>query len=94
MDKKVFEISANGGKRFTLADNIEIGNYNMLMAESPLYDAINETNQSSHDLFRSTFKSGFPWEVLEVFGGKWFSAVYKHYAHHLLGNHALKRRYT
>ena len=72
VDKTAFRISGNGGKKHTLAENINIGNYNMLMAESPLYDAINETNQSSHALFRNTFKSGFPWEVLEVFSGKRF----------------------
>ena len=64
----MFKISCNGGRKFDLADNIELGNYNILMHESPLYDAT-QTNQASHDLFRGTFLSGFAWEVLEVFSG-------------------------
>lgn len=70
VDKKVFTISSNGGKKFNLDDNISIGNYNILMCESPLYNAVKETNQSSHDLFRNVFKTGFAWEVLQVFSGE------------------------
>eukprot|EP00105_Crassostrea_gigas_P028451 XP_011450104.2 PREDICTED: pathogen-related protein [Crassostrea gigas] len=69
VDKKVFTISSNGGKKFNLDDNISIGNYNILMCESPLYNAVKETNQSSHDLFRNVFTTGFAWEVLQVFSG-------------------------
>ncbi|XP_045204664.1 uncharacterized protein LOC123557317 [Mercenaria mercenaria] len=69
VDQNVFCIKVNGGKKFYLDDNIEIGNYNILMQDSILYDASKETNDSSHELFRNVFKSGFPWELLEVYSG-------------------------
>ncbi|XP_060572428.1 uncharacterized protein LOC132730494 [Ruditapes philippinarum] len=69
VDPDKFYISSNGGRKFNLDDNIEYGNYNMLMDESVLYDASKETNDSSHELFRKTFDNKFPWEVLEVQSG-------------------------
>ncbi|XP_033760563.1 pathogen-related protein-like [Pecten maximus] len=69
IERDTFTISSNGGRRFKLKDNIEIGNYNMLMWDSPLYQAEEETNQSSHQLFRQAMPGGFAWEVLEVFSG-------------------------
>ena len=49
----------------------DAGNYNSLLAcvDKEIYDATKETFDSSHDLFRNTFKDGFPWEVLQVFAG-------------------------
>ncbi|WAQ93879.1 PRPX-like protein, partial [Mya arenaria] len=55
-------------KKFTLEDNIKLGNYNILMADSPLYDA-SITNQQSHDIFRTALPGGFAWEVLDVYSG-------------------------
>ncbi|XP_052808675.1 uncharacterized protein LOC128237294 [Mya arenaria] len=68
VDKNVFYIASNGGKKFTLEDNIKLGNYNILMADSPLYDA-SITNQQSHDIFRTALPGGFAWEVLDVYSG-------------------------
>ena len=47
----------------------DAGNYNALLAgvDKDIYDVTKETFDSSHDLFRNTFKDGFPWEVLQVF---------------------------
>ncbi|XP_060082103.1 uncharacterized protein LOC132561396 [Ylistrum balloti] len=67
--KETFTINTNGGNRFTLKDNIEKGNYNILMWDSPLYQAQEETNESSHKLFRHAMPNGFAWEVLETFSG-------------------------
>ena len=49
----------------------DAGNYNALLAgvDKDIYDTTKETFDSSHDLFRNTFKDGFPWEVLQVFTG-------------------------
>lgn len=69
VDQTAYFINANGGKKYNLAENIKIGNYNVLMSDSPIYNAESETFESSHDIFRTVFKSGFPWEVLEVFSG-------------------------
>lgn len=69
VERDTFRISVNGGRQFTLKDNIEIGNYNILMWDSPLYQAKEETNISSHKLFRQAMPGGFAWEVLEVFSG-------------------------
>lgn len=69
MDRDSFYICANGGKKWSIEDNITRGNYNMFLAECPLYDANTHTFDSSHQLFKGVFKSGYPWEVLEVFSG-------------------------
>ena len=49
----------------------DAGDYNALLAgvDKDIYDVTKETFDSSHDLFRNTFKDGFPWEVLQVFTG-------------------------
>ncbi|KAL4218190.1 hypothetical protein ACF0H5_022926 [Mactra antiquata] len=69
VDKENFYISANGGHKYSLKENMKLGNYNMFLDECPLYNAAEETHESSHKLFRETFKSGYPWEVLQVFSG-------------------------
>lgn len=66
----MFFISSNNGKKFNLDDNINIGNYNILLHDSVLYDTSKLSNEESHGLFRNVFKDGFAWEVLEVFSGK------------------------
>lgn len=40
------------------------------MQNQPLYDSSAHTFKSSHDLFRSAFNEGFPWELMEVFSGE------------------------
>lgn len=66
-DRYVFR--TNGGAPKDLAENIERGNYNMMMETSPLFDVSIETNESSHALFKSAFPDGFPWELLELHSG-------------------------
>ncbi|KAK3579944.1 hypothetical protein CHS0354_020840 [Potamilus streckersoni] len=69
VENEVFTISTNGGCPMNLKDNITLGNYNILLADCPLYNAKDESNESSHKLFRSTFLDGFAWELLELFSG-------------------------
>ena len=68
MDAKKFTLSANGGKVFNLADNIELGNYNMMMESSILWNPM--SNQDSHDIFRSALPGGFAWELTELLSGE------------------------
>ena len=49
---------------------MEVGSYNALMQNQPLYNSNKHTFESSHALFRSVFSEGFAWELLEVFSGK------------------------
>lgn len=70
VDPEKFTINANGGHKFTLADNIEIGNYNMLLTDCILWKP--ETNLESHDLFRGALPGGFAWELLELQSGSVF----------------------
>ena len=70
VDVQKFRVSSNGGRKFTLDDNIEYGNYMMLMWESPLFDQNEETNDGALHNFKTAFPGGFAWEVLEVFLGK------------------------
>lgn len=85
-----FRVTTNGGTEFTAAELGEKGTYNLFMADSEYYKSSEETFESSHDIFHSTFPQGFPWEVLEVYSGppkvtfKWrhwghFRGAYKNY---------------
>ena len=65
-----FTISCNGGKPFTVEDNIAIGNYNMMLAECPFYDVNTQTHESSHRIFKNCFPDGFPWELLDILSGE------------------------
>ena len=66
-----FTLSANGGKVSSGPEAMEAGNYVALMDQTPkeLFDAEKHNFESSHKLFRGTFKNGFPWEVVTVFSG-------------------------
>ncbi|XP_070570408.1 uncharacterized protein [Ptychodera flava] len=64
-----FQVSVNGGKYYNIDEVIDRGTYNVLLADCPMYNASEQTFDSSHDLFRGVFTEGFPWEVLEVITG-------------------------
>ena len=66
-----FKLSANGGRVFVGEDAKGAGNYIALMDDQKkeLFDAHAHTWESSQQLFRGTFKNGFPWEVITVFSG-------------------------
>ena len=49
---------------------ILVGNYIMLMWDSPLFDASKETSDSALTTFKAAFPAGFAWEVLEVQSGR------------------------
>lgn len=70
VDVEVFTIRANNQRSFSVKEGIEEGNYNVLMQNQPLYDSNAHSFESSHDMFRSVFDQGFPWELIEVFSGK------------------------
>ncbi|XP_013399413.1 pathogen-related protein [Lingula anatina] len=65
----VFKMQINGGKYFSADELADIGSYNALLADAPLYKASEETFESSHNDFRGAFPGGFAWEVLEVISG-------------------------
>ena len=69
VDREAFTIRANNQRSFNLKEVIEQGNYNTLMQNQPLYNSEAHTFESSHNLFRSAFNEGFPWELIEVFSG-------------------------
>lgn len=71
VDHEKYRVSANGWAPYIGLDAHVAGNYNVLLTgiNKDLYDSSKETFASSHDLFRGTFKDGFPWEVLHVFSG-------------------------
>lgn len=72
VDHEAYAVSANGGKTFYGEEAKERGNYNTLLwniENKAIYDSSKESFNSSHDVFRNTFKDGFPWEVLHVLAG-------------------------
>ena len=66
-----FTISANGGPKYTLQENLDIGSYNVLLKDSVLYDAESETIDSALDLFKGAMPGGFAWELTELYSGKY-----------------------
>ena len=71
VDVDKYCVQVNGGNEITGKDAAKVGTYNWNMenASKDLYNAQEETFESSHKLFRGAFRDGFPWEVLEVFSG-------------------------
>jgi hypothetical protein len=67
----VYKISGNGGTAYSGEQSKENGNYNNLLenCSKDLYDNTKETFESSHDLFKNTFTSGFAWELVKVYAG-------------------------
>ncbi|XP_064599519.1 uncharacterized protein LOC135466047 [Liolophura sinensis] len=68
VDRENFTVRANGGYVGSLQDNIDIGNYNIMLMQSPLFDGT-IPRQKSVDLFFNAFPGGFAWELLELFSG-------------------------
>jgi hypothetical protein len=58
-----YTASANGGKKYDLAEASKVGNYNVLMesTDKSLWNSAEETFESSHHAFRDAFPDGFPW---------------------------------
>lgn len=71
VDHSTYHVAANGGKIFQGEDAKSAGNYKWLMydCKKELFNAEDETFESSHKLFRGCFKDGFPWEIISVFSG-------------------------
>jgi len=70
IDHEVYKVQTNGGKVVDGEDGMKMGNYNALMIDCPTYKSYgNHSFEESHELFRDTFTSGFPWEVLKVLSG-------------------------
>ncbi len=61
----------NNGEEISGQKAANEGTYNWIMRNisKELYDAQNETFESSHELFRGAFSKGFAWELLEVYSG-------------------------
>ena len=56
---------------FTLKDNLEIGNYNILLDGCVLHKPGSETLKSSHETFKGALPGGFAWELTELLSGKY-----------------------
>jgi len=61
-----FRMSLNGGEACDAQTLAERGSYNVLIGDSPFYEASRESFDTSHELFHGAFPGGFFWEVLEV----------------------------
>ena len=59
----MYHFCTNGGRKLTAEDNVVMGNYNILMEDSPLFDVQCQTNESSHTIFKKCFPGGFLWEL-------------------------------
>ncbi|KAF9587723.1 hypothetical protein IFM89_004700 [Coptis chinensis] len=69
-----FKLFVNGREGLSGQETLEMGSYNALLKTSlpegfQYYKADEETYESSHDVFRTTFPRGFAWEVVSVYSG-------------------------
>lgn len=64
-----FQMSSNGGKKYTAKEVAEQGTYNLFIGESEHYHPAAETFESSFETFHTAFPDGFLWEVVEVLSG-------------------------
>lgn len=82
IDREAFTLCANNQRSFSAKDIMEMGSYNTVMQNQPLYDSEVHSFEASHGLFRSAFSEGFAWELLEVFSGPPRVAFsWRHWAH-------------
>lgn len=82
IDRNAFTLSGNNQRGFTAKESIQVGTYNALLQNQPLYNSNEHTFESSHELFRTVFSEGFPWELMEVFSGPPRVAfTWRHWAH-------------
>lgn len=66
---EVFRMKTNNGVEFTAQDIVENGTYNLFLDESDYYSSKSEDFESSANIFKKAFTTGFVWEVEEVFCG-------------------------
>ncbi|MCB2263017.1 MAG: ester cyclase [Candidatus Thiosymbion ectosymbiont of Robbea hypermnestra] len=64
-----FRMVTNNCEEYTAEDIVAHGTYNLFLGESEVYSSKAETFESSNELFKSTFPTGFIWEVEEVYSG-------------------------
>ena len=69
IDAEKFTITVNGGRKLSADDNVAMGNYNMFLEESMLFDTSKYTNDESHAIFKKAFPDTFPWELLDLLSG-------------------------
>ncbi|QLE55988.1 ester cyclase [Nostoc sp. TCL26-01] len=86
-----FRMSCNGGYRYTITDLINVGTYNLLIANTQHHKANNAEITTANNLLHTAFPDGLLWEVLEVYSQppdivlKWrhwgeFTGAYQDYA--------------
>ncbi len=61
-----FQMSSNGGKKYTVQEVAEQGTYNLFVDKSEHYDPEVESFESSFETFHNAFPNGFLWELVEV----------------------------
>ncbi|KAM7252251.1 hypothetical protein ACFE04_024134 [Oxalis oulophora] len=69
-----FKLIVNGRKGLSGDETLKLGSYNALLKNSlpekfQIYNAEEESLESSHSVFRSAFPRGFAWEVMGVYSG-------------------------
>lgn len=81
IDREKFTITVNGGRKLTAEDNVAMGNYNMFLEESILFDTSKYSNDESHAIFKKAFPDTFAWELLELLSGPpTVSFTWRHWA--------------
>ncbi|XP_013390487.1 uncharacterized protein LOC106158908 [Lingula anatina] len=67
----VFKMQINGGKYFSADELADVGSYNALLADAPLFKATGEKQEILHGQYKEAFPGGFAWEVLDVISGRY-----------------------
>ena len=64
IDHDTFFCRVNGGRIIPGKEVVTLGNYKLFLDDTPIFDAKSYDHDSSHEVFRTAFPDGFPWEVL------------------------------
>ncbi len=69
IDPTLFRMKTNNGPDYTAQDIVDNGTYNLFLKESDYYSSKAEDFESSANVFKDAFTTGFVWEVEEVYVG-------------------------
>ncbi|KAM3165302.1 SnoaL-like polyketide cyclase [Lachancea thermotolerans] len=66
VDPRVFRMTVNGSREYTVQDIVTKGGYNVFLGDLPNYKASESDYAKSEDAFHKAFRTGFLWEILTL----------------------------
>ncbi|NHN85070.1 SnoaL-like polyketide cyclase [Acetobacter musti] len=66
IDPKVFRMTVNGSREYTVQDLVAKGGYNLFIGDRANYNASESNYEKSEAAFHNAFRTGFLWELLTL----------------------------